>query len=154
MYSLVSKTREYTYSLKFSGNTRIPWPLQGIRVFTEIFREYADSLITHIHCNMYTFVCCWLTCADLFSLAYSPVYTFLFCWPTPLHLLPLFTHMCTPCYNHHSQLCILQYYIFTCVYLGLLLIHLTMCILWSVINITCVYHDLLLISPVCTMVCC
>ena len=26
---------------------------QGIRVFTEIFREYTYSLITHIHCNIY-----------------------------------------------------------------------------------------------------
>ena len=26
---------------------------QGIRVFTEIFREYAYSLITHIYCNIY-----------------------------------------------------------------------------------------------------
>ena len=27
---------------------------QGIRAFTENFREYAYSLITYIHCNIYT----------------------------------------------------------------------------------------------------
>ena len=46
MHVFTQNFREYTYSVKQSGNMRIPSKFQGITF----------SLITHIHCNIYTIV--------------------------------------------------------------------------------------------------